>query len=167
MPFTREQKSKSIESLKEKISKQKSMVFADFSKVNSKDLFDLRKKLKEAGCRLQIGKKTLMRIAFGRSNAQYWAKIKKNVPGQLALIFGMEDEIAPSRISYQFSKTNENFKILGGIFENKFIEKEKVLTLAAIPSRNELLSRLVGSIYSPVGRLAIALNKIKDKKVNG
>src|SRR3989338_1880295 len=137
MALTKQQKEKALNDLKDKISKQKSTVFADFSKVSSKDLFDLRKKLKEAGCLLKIGKKTLIRIAFGQSNISFWNKIKSAVPGQLALVFGVEDEIAPARISNQFFKTNENFKILGGIFESKFITKERVLELANIPTRNE------------------------------
>src|SRR3989338_7203519 len=150
MALTKEKKQHSIKDLKEKISNQKSVIFADFSKVNSKDLFSLRKQLKDAGCLLKIGKKTLIRIAFGQSNISFWDKIKKNVPGQLALVFGMEDEIAPARISNQFSKTNESFKILGGIFESRFIEKEKVLELANLPSRNELLAKMLGSLASPI-----------------
>ncbi len=150
MALTKEQKQKSLKSLKEAISKQKSVVFADFSKVSSKDLFDLRKKLKEAGCALKVGKKTLIRIAFGQSNISFWNKIKSAVPGQLALVFGVEDEVAPARIANQFTKTNENFKILGGIFEKRFIDKERVLVLANLPSRNELLAKIVGLLASPI-----------------
>ena len=164
MALTKEKKTKALASLKEKIAKQKSVVFADFSKVNSKDLFSLRKKLKEAGCELKVGKKTLIRIAFGQSNISFWNKIKSVVPGQLALVFGMEDEITPSRISQQFTKTNENFKILGGIFEGRFIDREKVLVLAAIPSRNELLSRMVGSLASSMVGLVTVIEHIKEKK---
>ncbi len=164
MPLTKEQKTKQIKDLKEKVSNKKSIIFVDFTKVNSKDLFNLRKNLKEAGCMLKIGKKTLIRIALGQSNVSFWNKIKKNVPGQLALVIGVEDEVAPARISNQFAKTNENFKILGGIFENRFIEKERVLVLANIPSRNELLGRLVGSIASPMSSLARVLDKIREKQ---
>jgi large subunit ribosomal protein L10 len=140
------------------------MVFADFSKVNSKDLFSLRKQLKEVGCKLKIGKKTLVRIALGQSNISLWHKISKNVPGQLALVFGMEDEIAPARIAYKFTKVNENFKILGGIFESRFIEKDRVLVLANIPSRNELLSKLVGSLASPMTGFVTILDSIRKEK---
>ncbi|OGZ67729.1 MAG: 50S ribosomal protein L10 [Candidatus Staskawiczbacteria bacterium RIFCSPHIGHO2_02_FULL_34_9] len=164
MALTKEKKEQSLNSLKEVISKQKSVIFADFSKVGSKELFDLRKKLKEAGCKLKIGKKTLVRIAFGQSNISFWDKIRQAVPGQLALVFGIEDEIAPARISNQFAKTNENFRILGGIFENKFIDREKVLVLANIPSRNELLSRLVGSLSSPISSFARVLDKVREQK---
>src|SRR3990167_4103320 len=164
MALTKEKKKQSLDGLKANIAKQKSVVFADFSKVNSKDLFDLRKKLKEAGCVLKVGKKTLMRIAFGQSNISFWNHIKKSVPGQLALVFGMEDEIAPARISNQFVKTNENFKILGGIFEKRFIDRERVLVLANIPSRNELLSKLVGSLASSMIGFVTVLDHIRESK---
>ena len=163
MALNKEQKTKQIESIKEKVAKQKSVVFVDFAKVPSKDLFNFRKALKEAGCNLKIAKKTLVRIAFGQSNISFWNKIKSSIPGQLALVFGIEDEIAPARISNKFAKTNENLKILGGIFEKRFIDREKVLVLANLPTRNELLGRLVGSIYSPVSSFVRVLNKISEK----
>ncbi len=164
MALTKEKKQKSLAAIKEKIAKQKSVIFVDFSKVDSANLFTLRKTLKEAGCALQVGKKTLIRIAFGQSGITYWNKIKSVIPGQLALVFGMEDEIAPARISNQFAKTHENFKILGGIFEKRFIDREKVLVLANLPTRNELLGRLVGSLASPMSSLARVLDKISNKQ---
>ena len=163
MALTKEQKIKQITSVKEKLSNQRSVVFVDFTKVPSKDMFSLRRALKEAGCNLKIVKKTLARIAFGQSNIGFWNKIKSAVPGQLALVFGMEDEITPARIANNFAKDHESFKILGGIFENKFIEKAKVLELAAIPPRNELLARLVGSILSPISSFVRVLDKIREK----
>jgi large subunit ribosomal protein L10 len=163
MALNREQKQKSLKSIKEKIAIQKSVIFADFSKVGSKELFSLRKKLKETGCNMKVAKKTLARIAFGQSGISFWKQIKEVIPGQLVLIFGIEDEIAPARLSNEFAKTNENFKILGGIFENRFIGKDKVLVLANIPSKNELLGRLVGSIASPMASFVRVLDKIASK----
>ncbi|MEK7562359.1 MAG: 50S ribosomal protein L10 [Patescibacteria group bacterium] len=165
MALTKEQKTKQIESLKGNISKQKSVIFVDFSKVASKDMFSLRKNLKDEGCNLKIAKKTLVRIAFGQLKISYWKKIKDNIPGQLALVFGFEDEVAPAKIANNFAKTQKNFKILGGIFENRFIARDRVLELAAIPTRNELLGRLVGSIYSPVTSFVRVLDKIRESKV--
>ncbi len=163
MALTKAQKTKQIESIKGNVAKQKSVIFVDFAKVPSKEMFSLRKSLKEAGCNLKIAKKTLVRVAFGQSGISFWNKMKAVIPGQLALVFGIEDEIAPARIANQFGKTNENFKILGGIFEKRFIDRTKVLELANIPSRNELLGRLVGSIYSPVSSFVRVLNKIAEK----
>lgn len=164
MALTKEQKIKQIGSIKEKVSKQKSMVFADFSKVPSADMFDLRKKLKESGCNLKIAKKTLVRIAFGQSGIGFWNKIKAAIPGQLALVSGIEDEVASARISNEFSKKQENFKILGGIWENRFVDRNKVLELAAIPPRNELLGRLVGSLASSMTSFVRVLDKIRENK---
>ena len=72
MALTKQKKQESLADLKTHITQQKSMVFVDFSKVNSKDLFSLRKQLKEAGCVLKIAKKTLVRIAFGQSGISFW-----------------------------------------------------------------------------------------------
>jgi len=164
MALTKLQKTKQIDSIKEKISNQKSVIFVDFNKVPSKDMFSLRKSLKEAGCNLKIAKKTLIRIAFGQSGISFWNKMKASIPGQLALVFGVEDEIAPARIANKFAKDHESFKILGGIFENRFIDRERVLVLANIPSRNELLSRLVGSLSSSITGFVRVLDKIRENK---
>lgn len=171
MALTKDQKTKQIKDIKDKVSQQKSMVFVDFAKVPSKDMFGLRKTLKDAGCNLKIAKKTLVRIAFGQSNISFWDKIKAIIPGQLALVFGMDDEIAPARLSNEFAKKQENFKILGGIFPaqgglasgQEFIGRERVLELAAIPPKPELLGRLVGSIASPMSSFVRVLSKISEK----
>jgi len=163
MPLTKQQKQKSLESIKTKVTGQKAVVFADFSKVPSKDLFNLRNNLKDSGCDMKIGKKTLIRIAFGQLGISFWKQIKQCTPGQLALILGVEDELAPARISNEFAKKVENFKILGGIFENKFINKDKVITLASIPPKPELLGRLVGSIASPMSSFVRVLDKIATR----
>ncbi len=158
MALTKDQKKKIISDLKDKIGKQKSIVFVDFSKVNSKDIFTLRRKLKTAGCALKVAKKTLLGIAFGKDN-DIWEKAKENIPGQLAVVFGIKDEIAPAKITEQFTKESENIKILGGIFESRFINKAEVIVLSKIPSREELLAKLVGSIFSPVSGLVNVLQR--------
>ena len=164
MALTKEQKTKQVNDIKEKVANQKSMVFVDFNKVSSQDMFALRKNLKEEGCNLKIAKKTLVRVAFGQSGISFWNKVKAVVPGQLALVLGIDDEIAPARIANKFAKDHKDFKILGGIFEKRFIDKEKVLVLANLPSRNELLGRLVGSIASPMTNFVRVLDKIKESK---
>ncbi len=150
MALTKQQKQKVIKDLEDKIKKQKSIVFIDFSKVNSKDIFALRKKLKEAGCLLKVAKKTLLGIAFGDKNKEIWQKIQDSAPAQLAAVFNINDEISGFKIVEKFTKESENVKILGGVFEAKFINKEEAIALARIPSREELLARLVGSLSAPI-----------------
>ena len=147
MPLTKEQKQQIIEGLKEKIDKQKSMVFVTIANLKAKDMIDLRNRLKEKDCLLFVAKKTLLKIASQEKNLLINVKELK---GEVALIFGFKDEVSAANISHQFSLENKNLEILGGIFENEFIDKERVIILAQIPSREELLAKVVGSILSPV-----------------
>jgi len=64
--------------------------------------------------------------------------------------FGYQDEVAPAKILNDFAKNNEHLKILGGILENKFIDKMSVISLAKLPSKQELLGQLVGTIAAPM-----------------
>ena len=147
MALTKAQKQKILEDLKEKIAKQKAIIFIDFSGLKVKDLSGLRRKLKAADCQLKVAKKTLMGIAFKGAKIEVEAK---KLPGEVALVFGYKDPISPAKIVYQFAAMNPSLKILGGFFENKFRELEEIITLAQLPTREELLVRLVGSIQAPV-----------------
>ena len=147
MALTKEQKQNIIKDLKESIDKQKSMVFVSVKGLKAVDLLELRNKLKESNCRLLVAKKTLIDIAFKDSKVEVDTK---ELDGQVALVFGFKDEVLPAKTSYEFSKKNENLKILGGFLEDKFREVNEIITLAKIPSREELLAKVVGSISAPI-----------------
>jgi large subunit ribosomal protein L10 len=174
MALTREQKQTIISNLETKIEKQKSIVFMDFSKIKVKELAKLRENLKKEGSEMKVAKKSLMEIALKNKNIELDSK---KLEGEVAIIFGYEDEIAPSKIVYQFSKENVNAKILGGFLENKFYEMADVIRLAQLPSKEQLLGQLVGTLSAPatnlVGvlsgnmrKLVIALSGIRDQKAN-
>jgi len=166
MPFTKEQKKKIIEDLTQDFSRQKATAFIDFQGLKVKDMADFRKKIKEVGGRLQVAKKTLIKIASEKAELKLEKKLEgetrqnfdiKNLSGQIGLVFAFEDPLSPLKAAYQFSQTNENIKMLAGIFEGKFIGKEEVITLAQLPSREELLAKLVGSISAPISGLVNVL----------
>jgi large subunit ribosomal protein L10 len=162
MAISREKKEKIIDDLEEKIKKQKTIVFVDFNNLDSKSLFNLRKKLKKSKCILKITKKTLLEKVFDKLTEKELLEKIKEIKTQLAIVFSFDDEIIPGKICYQFSKENENLKILGGIFDKQFLEKEKVIELAQLPSRDELLGRLVGTMNSPISTFVNVLrNNIK------
>jgi len=147
MALTREQKRKIIEDLKEKIAKQKAMIFVDFAGLKVKDLSSLRKRIKAAGNELKIAKKTLLGLIFKKAGIEIETKKLK---GEIAVVFGYSDEISPAKIIWQFSQGNPNLKILGGFFEKKFREAQDIVSLAQLPSKEELLAKLVGSISAPI-----------------
>ena len=154
MALAHTKKKEIIKSLKEKISKQKSIIFVAVEKIKAEELFDLREKLKTDDCLLTVSKKTLLNKAFEEEKIEIGFK---ELEGQVGLIFGFKDEIAPAKISYNFKKQNQNLKILGGFFGNQLIGAEEIITLAKLPSRNELLAKLVGSIASPISGFANVL----------
>jgi len=151
MPKTKEQKKEIIKDLKEKITKQKSIVLVDFTGLSSKPLFHLREELKDSNCLFQVIKKTLLFkvLEEGGNKLPFIENIKK-VKGQLALIFGFQDEILPAKIAYQNSLKNEKLRILGGVFENNFLTIEKVVELAQLPTKEELFGKLAGSLQNTI-----------------
>jgi len=154
MAATREQKKAILEELDKKIEKHKAIIFFDFTGLKVKDFSNLRKSIKAVGDELKVVKKTLMEIAFKK------AKIEadpKKMPGEIALVFGYKDGMGPAKTIYQFSKKNENLKILGGFFEDKFRTAEDIIVLAQLPFREELLAKLLGTISAPVSNFVRVL----------
>jgi len=174
MVLTKERKKKILDQLKDKIAKQKVVIFVDFTGLKVKDIFSLRKKLKTADSQLKVAKKTLTQIAFKESGLEI--DIKK-LKGEIALAFGFKDEISPAKIVYQFSQENPNLKILGGMVESQkfeFLSTEQIIELAKLPTREELLERLTRSVSAPISNfvnvlegnikgLIYALNAIKPR----
>lgn len=149
MPKTKSQKSEIIKELVKDVEKQKSMVFVEFKGLKTKDLLVLRKQLKKASATLRVVKKTLLQKVFAEKNIG--VDLKK-LGGQIAAIFALDDPILPAKAVYQFAKTNELVKVLGGYGDNTMYTVEMVKELASIPSREQLLGRLLGSISSPISR---------------
>jgi len=155
MAQTKEQKQKVLEDLKEKIEKQKSMVFVDFTGLKVKDFSGLRKRMKAVGNELKVAKKTLLGMTFKKAGLEI--ELKK-IKGEIAVIFGLKDEFSPAKLAYQFSQENQNLKILGGYFEKKVRTAEEITALAQLPSKEELLAKLLGSIKAPVSGFVSVLN---------
>jgi len=158
MAISREKKKKILDQLKEKITKQKIIIFVDFTGVKSKDLFALRGKISEVGGEMKVAKKTLINLALKEMNLNL-VDVKKLI-GEVAVIFGIKDEISSAKIVSEFSKENKNLKILGGILERKFIEPEKIEEIASLPSREQLLARLVGELSAPISNFVCLLKSI-------
>lgn len=155
MALTKDKKKKVIEKIEQSIDKQKIMLFVGIGKIKTKDLFGLKNALKEKGNTLSVVKKTLFKIASKNKGISI---DPKNLEGEMAVVFGNEDEISAAKAIDKFSKENENLAILGGIFGSELIDKEKVIALAKIPSRIELLAKAVGSMQAPISGFVNVLN---------
>lgn len=173
MPKTRKQKKDILEKFSQGLEESKSSVFVNFSRIPVKEIDSLRQKCKESGAKYAVAKKTLLKKALaekGFSGAE-----DQDLSGEVATIFGFNDEVTPAKLVSEFIKTHENMKILGGILENNLIDAEKVKALSKLPSKEELLAKIVGSIAAPMSGLVnvlqgnirglvYTLSAIRDKK---
>jgi large subunit ribosomal protein L10 len=145
--LTKDQKKKIVQDLTAQVKKSKSVVFVDYKGISVKDLTSLKKELRSVGIIFKVTRKTLFDIAFKEAGVEVNTK---KMEGQVAMSLSQEDEVAPAKIIAKFAKTNENLKILGGVLGVKAMSAEEVKELAKLPSKEEMLARLVGTINAPV-----------------
>jgi len=145
--LTRAQKEELVSDLTEKIKASKSIVFADYSGVKTNDIIELKSRLKKEGTNLRVVKKKLVYLSL--KNAKIDVDVK-NMEGQMAITISDNDEIAPARILSKFAKENESLKILGGVLGTKEMDAKAVEALAKLPSKEEMLAQLVGTLNAPI-----------------
>lgn len=147
MAKTREQKEKLLTDMQDKLSKTKAAVFVSFKGLKVKDATALRNILRKEKIDYGVAKKTILKLALQKTGLE--DVDPKKMEGNIAIAFGYDDEVAPAKLINTFKAQNEAVQILGGILENKYIDSAKVVELANIPGKPELLAKLVGSINSP------------------
>lgn len=148
MAVTRNEKEQILGELIEKFSRSKSVVFADYRGLDVKGLSDLRKELRKGNAEAKVAKKTLIRLA---AKEQKIDEIPGNVmEGPVFVAFSYEDEMSGIQILYKFAKSNDKLSLLGGVINGQVVGPEVIKQYAELPSREELLAKLVGSINSPI-----------------
>ena len=120
----------------------------------------LRKALREAGVQYKVFKNTLIKRAAEGTD---FAQLDPVLDGPTALAVSKDDATAAARIFAKFAKTSPKLEFKGAVVEGKFYDTKAVQALAEIPSREELLGRLLGSIQSPVTNFARVLKQIAEK----
>ena len=120
----------------------------------------LRKQLREAGVSYKVYKNTLMKRAFEGTD---FASLDGVLEGPSAIAVSKDDATAPARILAKFAKTASNLEIKAGVVEGTFYDAKGMTAVAAVPSREELLSKLLGSLQSPITNFARVLNQIAEQ----
>ena len=154
MPKTRSEKEQIIAELSEKLSRMKSAVFTQVSGYTMEDANSLRAKGLTQNVDLFVAKKTLLARAL---EANGFKVTEKDFDGSILTSVGYGDEIAAAKLMAQFAKDREGISIVGGILEGRMVDGAAVKQLATLPSREELLAKLVGSINAPVSGFVNAL----------
>jgi len=162
--LTKAVKNEIIKELEQDFKESKHIVFINYKGMNFEQLNNLRNKLKEMDSRLKVVKNSLAKIASKNLNLGFndeWFK------EQVALIFiKSEDFIKPLKVLYDFRKEVENLKIVLGVINKKDVYRDATLKeLSLLPSREEILARLVNAINSPINLLVIDLKYLLRKLV--
>lgn len=147
MPKTRSQKKAIVKDLSQKLGKMNAAVFATYKGIKVLETEDLRKKLYDAGAEYQVVKNSLLKLALKDTHSSLPFE---DFSGQVSVVMGFTDEIAPARILAQFAKEHSQIQILSGMLGKELIDKDKVMELAMLPTKEQLLARLLGSINAPV-----------------
>lgn len=172
MPKSKLQKKKVLDNASLKLNESKSFIVSVFEKLPVKEDFALRKELKSQGAKHEIIKKTLLKKVLAEKQINHLDGV--DLIGNLAITTS-DDEVMGAKILAKFIKGKENFKIVGGVLNNQWLEAEKIMALAKLPSKEELIAKTVWTIKAPLTGfvnvlsgnmrgLVNVLNSIKDKK---
>ena len=148
MALSKQKKEQIVKNLTEDLQAAKSFVIADYNGLTVNDTQELRQKAKDQGVKVRAVKKTLLEFALEKAEVQ--GIEPKKLEGSLAVVLGMEDEVAPAKILAEFAKDHEQVKMLVGFLDDKLLSQEETVALSKIPSKDELLAKVVGSINAPV-----------------
>lgn len=151
-----------VEDVKQRLAQSKAIVVTDYRGMTVAEMTDLRNKLRAEGVQYKIIKNRLAKIALRDSGMDTLDDLLK---GTTAIAFGLKDPIGPAKVLTAYAKENEKLKILGGLMDNNRLDLAAIGQLATMPSREVLLARLLGSITSPVQKLAFGLNQTVAKIV--
>jgi large subunit ribosomal protein L10 len=120
----------------------------------------LRKELREANISYKVFKNSMIRLA---AEGTPFEKLAGDLKGSTALAVSKEDATAPARIIDEYSKKAPMLQLKAGVVEGDYYDAEGIVKIAKIPGRNELLSRLLGSLQSPVANFARVIKQIAEK----
>ena len=155
-----EQKRPVIEEIKEVIKDAQSGVLVDHRGLTVEQDTQLRRELREAGVTYKVYKNTMMNFAFMGSD---FGDLIQHLEGPSALAVSKTDATAPARVLGKFAKTADKLELKGGIVEGKYYDAAGIMEISKIPSREELLSKLLGSIQSPVTNFARVMKQLAEK----
>lgn len=157
-----EQKQVVINEIKEKVDKAKSIVLVNSRGLTVEQDTLLRRKLREAGVDYKVYKNTMIRFAVADSD---FASISAHLEGPTAVAFSYDDATTAARIISKELKAMPKLAFKAGVIENTLYDAKGVETIASIPSKSELYSRLLGSFKSPLASFARLVKAIADKDV--
>ena len=149
-----------VDEISANIKDAQSVVLVDYRGLTVEQDTNLRKELRNAGVTYKVYKNTLMNFAFKGTDCEALAPY---LEGPSAIAISTTDATAPARVLAKFAKTADKLEIKGGMVEGVAYDAKGIANIASIPSREELLSKLLGSIQSPITNFARVMNQLAEK----
>ena len=158
------QKEEQVKELAEKIKNAKVVVLTDYRGITVEGVTKLRTDLRAVNGQYAVIKNNIIRRALKEAGVE---GIDESVlQGPTALIMSEEEYLPTIKTVYNYAKDNEFYKIKSGIVEGTVSTAEEIVTLAKLPSREELIAKLAGALLGNITKLAIAVNQVKEQKEN-
>lgn len=148
-----------VDEIKGYVADAKSAVLVDYRGLTVEQDTKLRRQLREAGVVYKVYKNTMLHLAFDGTD---YAQLDAHLEGPTAIAFGIEDETAPARILNDFAKEAEAIQFKGAVVDGTYYDEAGIKVLATIPSKEVLISKLLGSMQSPVTNFARVIKQIAE-----
>lgn len=159
-----ERKKAVVAEIAEMFEKAQSAILVDYQGLNVEHTTELRKRFREAGVEYKVYKNNLVKLAI--KDTEYESLIE-DLAGPNAIAFGFEDPVTPAKVIKDFAKDHQALELKTGVVEGLYCDRERVMKIANIPSRDELLGKFLGSIKAPVSNFVYLLSNISKEKDGG
>ena len=158
------QKKEEVTKLANEMKESKLILLADYRGSNVEDVTKLRTDVRNANAEYKVIKNNITRRALQEAGIE---GLEDKLEGPTAVILGKEDYLEPAKAIYNFAKSNDFYKIKGGVIEGKVMTTEEIITIAKLPSRETLLSMLAGALLANIQKFAVALDQVRIQKESG
>lgn len=155
--MARPDKEASVDEIKDKLSRAKSVILTDYRGLSFEQISELRSKLRSLNVEYKVFKNTLSRIATKELNLE---ELDQYLVGPTAMAISYEDPVASAKPLSDFAKATKVLEMKGGVVEGSVVDSDRVKSLASIPQREVLLAMFMGGLRSPLYGLAGSLNQI-------
>ena len=149
-----------VDEISASIKDAQSVVLVDYRGLTVEQDTQLRRKLREAGVTYKVYKNTFMNFAFKGTDFE---GLSQYLEGPSAVAISSDDATAPARVLAEFAKTADKLEIKGGVVEGTLYDAKGMAAIASIPARKVLISRLLGSMQSPITNFARVMNQLAEK----
>ena len=150
-------KTEKIDAIKSKIDKAQVAVVTEYKGLSVEEITDLRRQLQKDGGDYMVTKNTLAKLAVKGTDFEV---LSDSFKGPIALAFGFEDQVSPAKVLSKFIKDTKKGVILGAAMDGKLLSAAETEALAKLPSKEELIAKILGSVNSPATGIANSLNAI-------